>query len=177
MTSTELGLSWNVGQPVEKLIAKKSADKDKVLNQSLPALRRRGMVRKARLIAIAFFSLIIGGSIQACSVGMALSGSEAPDLSAIKVGATRGEVELHLGTPLQSDTLADGNRADVYEYEIGNEPDTARAMGHGVMDVLTLGIWEVIGTPIEASQGKKYRCTIIYGPDDRVVAIRAGPKR
>jgi hypothetical protein len=35
--------------------------------------------------------------IQACSVGMALSGSENPDLGAIKVGASRGEVELHLG--------------------------------------------------------------------------------
>jgi hypothetical protein len=27
----------------------------------------------------------------------------------------------------------------------------ARAVGHGVLDVMTLGLWEVAGTPIEGS--------------------------
>lgn len=31
----------------------------------------------------------------------------------------------------------------------------ARAVMHGVLDVWTFGIWEVIGTPIEAVKGKK----------------------
>ena len=31
-----------------------------------------------------------------CSVGMALSGEEHPDLSAVRIGAQRGEIELHL---------------------------------------------------------------------------------
>jgi len=31
----------------------------------------------------------------------------------------------------------------------GGEPSTARAIGHGVMDVLTFGVWEIVGTPIE----------------------------
>ena len=118
-------------------------------------------------------TFLICGLLQGCSVGMAINGHEAPDLSAVKVGATRGEIELHLGQPIISSTLADGNRADVYEYEIGNEPDTARAMGHGAMDVLTLGLWEIVGTPIEGSRGEKYRATMIYGPDDRVVEIQA----
>lgn len=110
--------------------------------------------------------------ISACSVGMALSGKTHPDLGAVKVGASRGEVEMHLGTPVHSSSLQNGNRADIYEYEIGNEPSAGRAVGHAVMDVLTLGIWEVVGTPIEAVQGEKYRATIIYDGNDRVNEIK-----
>lgn len=110
--------------------------------------------------------------VQACSVGMAMSGSENPDLGAIRVGASRGEVELHLGTPVKTTLLSGGGRADVYQYEIGNEPSAGRAVGHGVMDVLTLGIWEVVGTPIEAVQGETYNATITYDESDKVTDIK-----
>lgn len=110
--------------------------------------------------------------IQACSVGMAMSGSENPDLGAIRVGASRGEIELHLGSPIKTTPLPDGGRADVYQYEIGNEPSAGRAVGHGVMDVLTLGIWEVVGTPIEAVQGETYHATITYDGSDKVADIK-----
>jgi hypothetical protein len=106
--------------------------------------------------------------LPACSVGMALSGSENPDLGAVKVGASRGEVEMHLGSPVNSVTLADGRRTDIYAYEIGNEPSAGRAIGHGAMDVITLGLWEVVGTPIEGIQGERYNATITYGTDDKV---------
>jgi hypothetical protein len=112
--------------------------------------------------------------IQACSVGMAMSGSENPDLGAIRVGASRGEVELHLGSPIKTTPLPDGRRADVYQYEIGNEPSAGRAVGHGVMDVLTLGLWEVVGTPIEAVQGETYHATITCDAGDKVADIRTG---
>jgi hypothetical protein len=117
-------------------------------------------------------ALALAWLLSACSVGMALSGSENPDLGAIQVGASRGEVEMHLGSPRNSTTLGDGRRADIYEYEIGNEPSAARAIGHGAMDVMTLGLWEVIGTPIEGVQGERYHATITYGPDDKVVDIK-----
>jgi hypothetical protein len=110
--------------------------------------------------------------LAACSVGMALSGEENPDLGAIRVGAVRGEVELHLGAPVRSASLDDGRRADVYQYQIGNQPSAGRAIGHGVMDVLTLGLWEVVGTPIEGVQGETYYATITYDRDDKVVDIQ-----
>jgi hypothetical protein len=127
------------------------------------------MRRRAAPLLPAF---VLAWLLSACSVGMALSGSENPDLGAIKVGASRGEVEMHLGSPKNSTTLADGRRTDVYEYEIGNEPSAARAIGHGAMDVMTLGLWEVIGTPIEGVQGERYHDMITSGPDDKVVDIK-----
>lgn len=106
-----------------------------------------------------------------CSVGMAMSGKKNPDLGAVRVGSTRGEIELHLGTATKINTLEDGTRVDIYEYEIGNEPSAGRAVFHGCMDILTLGIWEIFGTPVEGFQGEKYYLTVKYDKDDKVLAI------
>ena len=125
------------------------------------------MVWWSRMLAI----VALWSGLSACSVGMALSGEDNPDLGAVRMGAQRGEVELHLGAPIKTVSLQDGRRADVYEYQIGNEPSAGRAIGHGAMDVLTLGLWEVIGTPIEGVQGETYHATITYDRDDRVVEI------
>lgn len=110
-----------------------------------------------------------------CSVGMAMSGKNDPELSAVRVGSTRGEIELHLGAPKEI-IEQDNKRIDIYEYEVGNEPSAGRAIGHGVMDVLTLGIWEVIGTPVEGFQGDKKRLMISYDENDIVTKIGAGPE-
>ena len=39
------------------------------------------------------------------------------------------------------------------------------------MDVLTLGLWEVVGSPIEGFQGEKKRLMITYNEDDTVETI------
>jgi len=37
---------------------------------------------------------------------------------------------------------------------------------HGLLDVATLGVWEVAGTPIEATKNKKYvTLTVQYSAD------------
>jgi len=130
------------------------------------------MVRRVSIVIVGFCFLF---TIAGCSVGMALSGKEEPNLGAFHVGSTRGEAQLQLGSPISSVTTPEGNRTDIYEYELGNEPSAGRAIGHGVMDVLTLGLWEVVGTPIEGFTGSKHRITIVYGPDDRITSINQAP--
>ncbi|MGH8064534.1 MAG: hypothetical protein ACRERE_04710 [Candidatus Entotheonellia bacterium] len=122
------------------------------------------MLHYAQLIAV--LAVCTG-----CSVGMAMSGKEAPNLGAFRVGSPRGQVELQLGSPIASTTEPDGTRTDLYTYELGNEPSAGRAVGHAVMDVLTLGLWEVVGTPIEAFQGQTRRVAITYDRHDRVLAL------
>ena len=124
-------------------------------------------------IITALILLLLSG----CSVGMAMSGKETPNLGMVQVGASRGEIELTLGHPVKTVTLDHGNRMDVYEYQVGNEPSAGRAAGHAVMDLLTLGLWEIIGTPVEASQGDKRTLTIIYDEDDRVMKINSTLRR
>jgi hypothetical protein len=63
----------------------------------------------------------------------------------------------------------------VYEYELGNKPSAGRAVGHAVMVVLTLGIWEVIGRLIEAFQGQTRRVSITSNRQDPVLAFNNHP--
>lgn len=120
-----------------------------------------------RLIAMLAIAQILTG----CSVFMAASGEEEPDLGAIKIGSARSEVELHLGSPKKSSAISDGRRHDIYEYQLGNEPSTGRAIAHGTMDLLTLGLWEIAGTPMEGLAGDKYRLAVTYDEFDRVAEM------
>jgi len=123
---------------------------------------------KKLLVALASAHLISG-----CAVYMAATGEEEPDLGALKVGSARSEVELQLGAPVKSALMADGGRQDIYEYQIGNQPSTGRAIAHGTMDLLTLGLWEVVGTPIEGLSGDKHKLTVTYDSNDLVRDLRS----
>jgi len=123
-----------------------------------------------------FVSAIMLGLLCGCSVGMAMSGKTTPDLGVIKKNATRGEVELQLGAPVKVTTLDNGHVVNLYEYEVGNDPSAGRAVGHAVLDVLTLGIWEVVGTPVEGFQGDKRQVQIEYDENDHIVNVKGNAK-
>lgn len=77
---------------------------------------------------------------------MAVAGKEEPNLAVCRVGASQAEIQAELGRPTSVSALPDGDTSCTYEYEIGNEPSAARAVMHGGMDVLTFGLWELVGT-------------------------------
>jgi len=124
-------------------------------------------------------AVAITGILSGCSVGMAMSGKATPDLGVLKQTASRGEVELQLGAPVGTNTMENGHVLNVYEYEVGNDPSAGRALGHAAMDVLTLGIWEVVGTPIEGFQGDKRQVQVEYDKADKVVSVKGNvlPKK
>ena len=86
---------------------------------------------------------------------MALSGEKTPDLSVIREGVSRPSVELQLGHPIQVIRHKDGGASVIYAYPVGNNHSEFRAMGHGAMDIMTLGLGELVGTPIELGCGGK----------------------
>ncbi len=108
-----------------------------------------------------------------CSVGMALSGTKATDTSVFYNGAERSFVMAKAGLPEVSIQGKDGNWIDTYLIVKGNEPSAGRAIGHGVMDVLTLGLWEGLGTPIEVVAGMedKSRFIVYYDEDQKIVNV------
>ena len=119
------------------------------------------------LIITVGFSIIISG----CSVGMAMSGKDNPNLGMVREGASRGEIEMTIGSPIKTISIDEKKRIDIYEYEIGNQPSAGRAIGHAALDLLTLGLWELIGSPIEGFQGSKYKLQVTYDKNDKVIAI------
>ena len=104
-----------------------------------------------------------------------LAGARCPEgRRARPQGAEGREAPGALGQPVSMTTHDDGQLTANYEYVVGNEPSTGRAMGHGVLDVLTLGLWEVVGTPIEAvNQGDKITVTVRYDQRGRAVDIKS----
>lgn len=123
------------------------------------------------------FIMCSAALLSGCSVGMALSGKQQPELGVVRVGATRGEVELQMGSPVRSYQESAEYRIDVYEYELGNQPSAGRAVGHAVMDVLTWGLWEIVGSPIEAFQGDKMYLQVTYDKNDVATKVRGTSQR
>ena len=108
-----------------------------------------------------------------CSVFMAMKGKQDPNMAAIHIGQDRSLVILNLGQPSKT-VMMENLKADVFRLERGNAPSGGRALAHGALDLFTLGLWEVAGTPIEAMQGEKFVLTIEYDEKDKVRKVISG---
>jgi len=108
--------------------------------------------------------------LSGCSMFMAMHGQEDANLSVLTVGQDRGIVVLNLGEPSKT-YISDGIRVDVHEVQKGNAPSVGRALGHGALDLLTFGGWELIGTPVEGFQGKTFTISIEYDENDKLVSV------
>jgi hypothetical protein len=67
-------------------------------------------------------------------------------------GIPRSLVLAELGQPVATETRT-GKRVEVYSFVQGYSKGVrvSRSIAHGAADVLTLGLWEAIGTPTEAT--------------------------
>lgn len=108
-----------------------------------------------------------------CSVYMAATQPSRKDLSVLQVGASRGRIIAEFGAPVASEHDVSGARIEHYRFTQGfSAPLKAgRAVFHGAADVLTIGLWEIVGTPTEAVwDGTDYLLQVTYDESDRLVA-------
>lgn len=114
--------------------------------------------------------LVFTSSMSGCSVYMASHQPDKKDVSLFKKGTPRSMLLGEFGYPTAS-TNHDGKKWDIWRFKQGysDGAKTGRAVGHAAMDVLTLGIWEVAGTPIEtAADGTEVAYEVAYDNDDNV---------
>ncbi|PIR39606.1 MAG: hypothetical protein COV35_03625 [Alphaproteobacteria bacterium CG11_big_fil_rev_8_21_14_0_20_39_49] len=93
----------------------------------------------------------------------------------------RHSIESVRGNPIQTSVLSDGNELAVYMFkEYGDEGSLLRAGGHAVMNVITVGLWELVGTPIEHGintfKGREFRSSVIYNQNNEAVDVRLEQK-
>ncbi len=83
---------------------------------------------------------------------MATQQPEKKDVSLFKKGTPRSILLGEFGYPI-AQTEHDGKKWDIWKFTqgYGGGAKAGRAVGHAAADVLTLGLWEVVGTPIESS--------------------------
>ena len=129
------------------------------------------MKKYAYFLAVLLMPLFVAG----CSVGMAMSGKEQKDTSVVFPGAPRDVVVAKLGPPETSTKDADGNIVDSWMIVKGNAPSGGRAAMHAGLDVFSLGLWEVIGTPLEmgAAGEDRTRYVVTYDKDNKVKDMKA----
>ena len=118
----------------------------------------------------ALFSLCAACCLSGCSVFMAASSNDGAEIWKIHTGSTRTEVEKILGKPVTSLRKMNGDIA-TYQYFTDDDADTSRAVTYGILDGLTLGLAEVVTSPIESLQGEKHSVIITYDVRGRVRTI------
>ncbi len=109
--------------------------------------------------------------LQGCAANMAAQGQNGPDMVVVKRQQTRDDMERMLGSPAETVRRTDGVTVDLYIVEARTQPSAARATGHATASLFTFGLWELVGGPIEAYQGRRQRVVVEYDDQDRVVSV------
>ena len=112
--------------------------------------------------------------ICSCSVYMAANQPAKKDLTVLKEGIHQSAVRAELGQPVWSGE-EDGCQCDLYKFKQGYSKGSkaGRAIFHGLADVFTLGLWEVVGTPVELiASGTDTTVKVFYDKDLKVVRVQ-----
>lgn len=124
----------------------------------------------------ALIAVAIGGALSGCAANMAATGRDGPDLAVVAQEATRLDVERQLGSPVKTQQLGNGEYIAVYDVEPRTKANLARAAGHGVLDVFTFGLWEVVGGPLEAVNARRVLVTARYSKSDKLLGLTSKAK-
>jgi hypothetical protein len=126
------------------------------------------MLGRASILAMLF--------VTGCSIAMSANRqSYKGDPSVIQVGVDRQIIETTLGPPDLTTNL-DNNRAKaIYKIDpnaVRSGTKNAEVAGNVVADIFTLGLWEIVATPIElGSQDKLTNYIITYDADQKVQTV------
>ena len=119
-------------------------------------------------IMVATLTMQIG-----CSVFMAAKQPPKKNLGVLKESSPRSLLIAELGQPITTQTI-EGNIVDVFSFTQGysKSAKAGRAIFHGVADIFTIGVWEVVGTPTEyVFDGKKLTFEVTYDDNERVKKV------
>ena len=130
-------------------------------------LSRKGETMKKMLITLLVLILFVEG----CSVIMAGKKHTRKDTKVVIIGESRDIIVQTLGPPDMSATTESGSK-DIYKIVesagTGGSKFFAIA-GHATMDVLTLGLWEIVGTPLELATQESPTSFILYYNKDYIL--------
>ena len=113
------------------------------------------------VFALFFFALTCSG----CSVYMAAKQPGKKNIELIKPGVPRSLILAEFGNPISSEVRDDGKKYEIFRFVQGYSKGAkaGRAIFHGAADVLTLGLWEAVGTPTEGTfDGKEMAFQVRY---------------
>lgn len=128
-------------------------------------------MKKIKALVLIGVMLISSG----CSVFMAAKQPDKKNVDLFKIGTHRSMLLAEFGMPTVSE-LRNGKKHEIYKFVQGYSAGAkaGRAVFHGAADVLTLGLWEVVGTPAEGVfSGDEMAFEVSYDDDSRVDQVIA----
>ncbi len=111
--------------------------------------------------------------VSGCSIIMATQQPGRKNLAVLTEGVDRSQVIAELGQPLTTETK-NGTKEDTFAFKQGYSTGAkvGRAVFHAAADVFTCGLWEVVGTPVEAiASGTDVKTKVYYDKDDKVMKV------
>ena len=111
--------------------------------------------------------------LSSCSPVMAVKQPDKKNISVFRVGTPRSILLAEFGHPTVTEER-DGIRYDVFAFKQGYSKGAkvGRAAFHAAADVVTLGLWEVVGTPMEgAFDGTDMAYEVSYDEDRKVAGV------
>lgn len=112
-----------------------------------------------------------------CSVKSAYNQPAKKDMGIFKKGTPRIEVIEEIGQAINSQKSANGDIIDTYSFIQGEHSDNinlARAAGHTLMDIATIGLWELVSSTTESSlKGTKIVVKVIYDNNELIKSVNA----
>ena len=108
-----------------------------------------------------------------CSPVLAARQPSRRDIDLLRPGIPRSMVLAELGQPVATETK-NGKRVEVFSFVQGYRKGVkvGRTIGHGAADVMTLGLWEIVGTPTEATlNGHRVAYEVTYDASDRIESV------
>jgi hypothetical protein len=118
---------------------------------------------------------IAGIFMSGCSVYMAAHQPEQKNFAVLTEGTHQSLVRTELGLPVWSGKDDQGFDVDVFQFVQGytKGAKVGRAVWHGIADVFTIGLWEIIGTPVETiASGTKIKATVTYDEQQKVKTVK-----
>ena len=109
-------------------------------------------------------------TISGCSVFMAAKQPVKKDISLFEVGVPRTTLIAEYGAPILSENKNE-KKIEIFKFIQGYSTGAkvGRAFFHGAADVVTLGLWELIGIPTEITfSGDELAYLVRYDENDLV---------
>ena len=109
-------------------------------------------------------------TISGCSVFMAAKQPVKKDISLFEVGVPRTTLIAEYGAPILSE-YKNEKKIEIFKFIQGYSTGAkvGRAFFHGAADVVTLGLWELIGIPTEVTfSGDELAYLVRYDENDLV---------
>jgi len=112
-------------------------------------------------------------NLSGCSVFMAAQLPDKKNLEVFKPGVPRQVILAEMGLPTGYENR-NGVRSEVYKFKQGysQQAKISRAVLHSAADILTVGLWEAVGTPAEYYfSGTDTMVLVTYNASDRVETV------